>query len=196
MKNDEIKKVQPLLQPHNVVRSPLWQEVAHLYLGCEVLATYNNVSDSRGYLTGITNGGTECEIQLILEDGFNVEEEPYFNLITEVKPVLRSITSMNQIEMEELLIKKYAPNEDIFMQRISSIIFLTHEIKRNIKRGEGVCYSTFRSDGSHYSTGTLSFKNLNPTQFRYLLSLHFDLFELIETGTALNLSELNVVSER
>lgn len=44
-----------------VVRSPLWEDVAHLYLGCQVIGTFNDASGSRGYLTGITNGGTKCK---------------------------------------------------------------------------------------------------------------------------------------
>lgn len=70
------------------------------YLGCEVFGTYNDASGSRGYLTGVINGGTECEIQFFLEDGFNVEEEPYFNNAEEIKPLLRPLSDMTEDERE------------------------------------------------------------------------------------------------
>jgi hypothetical protein len=99
--SDEVTTSCQTIAKPNVVRSPLWEEVAHLYLGCEVIGTYNDASGSRGYLTGITNGGTECEIQFIEEDGFNVSEEPEFNDIKEVKPILRRLETISADEDKE-----------------------------------------------------------------------------------------------
>lgn len=79
-----------------------FRDVVQHYLGCEVFGTYSDNSGSRGYLTGVTNGGADCEIQFILEDGINVEEEPYFNEISEVKPILRRLESMAAEERDEI----------------------------------------------------------------------------------------------
>lgn len=73
-----------------------------LYLGCEVIGTYNDQSGSKGYLTGVTNGGEECEIQFFLEDGVNVSEEPEFSPATETKLILRPISDMTDEERKEL----------------------------------------------------------------------------------------------
>lgn len=76
------------------------KDYLHLYLGCQVIGTYNDASGSKGYLTGVTNGGYDCEIQFILEDGINVEEEPQYNEVKDVKPILRPLSDMTEDEVE------------------------------------------------------------------------------------------------
>jgi hypothetical protein len=71
------------------------EDFIHLYIGCEVFGTYNDNSGSKGILTGVTNGGHECEIQFILEDGINVEEDPEWNETKEVKLILRPLSDKN-----------------------------------------------------------------------------------------------------
>ena len=74
------------------------EDYLHLYLGCEIIGTYDDQSGGKGYLTGVTNGGHECEIQFIREDGINVEEEPQFNEAKEVKLILRQLGDMTDEE--------------------------------------------------------------------------------------------------
>ncbi len=72
----------------------------HLYIGCEVIGTYNDGSGSKGFLTGVTNGATECEIQFLEEDGVNVSESPEWNDVKDVKPILRPLSDMTKEEWE------------------------------------------------------------------------------------------------
>jgi hypothetical protein len=74
-----------------------FKDVAHLYLMCEVIANYDG-EPRKGLLTGVRNGGYEAEIQFYEEDGFNVMEEPTFNEIAEVKPILRPLSDMTEDE--------------------------------------------------------------------------------------------------
>lgn len=143
------------------------KDFIHLYLGCEVLGTYNDTNGSRGYLTGVTNGGTECEIQFILEDGINVEEQPVFNSIDEVKLILRPLSDMSEEEAKELLLMNDGEATKI------------HKITNG-----GITYG-IRNDSEKY---TRYFGSLNPPQFVYLLSRGFDLFELIPAGLAIKQS--------
>lgn len=79
------------------------KDILYLYLGCEVFGTYNDQSGSKGYLTGITNGGQDCEIQFFEEDGINVSEEPEFNDIAEIKPILRPLSDMTEDEIRHFV---------------------------------------------------------------------------------------------
>ncbi len=78
------------------------KDFIHLYIGCKVAGTYSDASGSIGILTGVTNGGSECEIQFFLEDGINVEEEPTWNDAKDVKLILRPLSSMTEEEGKEL----------------------------------------------------------------------------------------------
>lgn len=76
----------------------------HLYIGCELFGIYYcDESERRGILTGVTNGGTECEIQFYLEDGINVSEEPDWQESNKVKLILRPLNSMTEEEDTEVL---------------------------------------------------------------------------------------------
>lgn len=76
------------------------KDYLHYYIGCEVLGQLNG-EKRKGYLTGVTNGGTECEIQFFEEDGINVFEEPEFNTSEEVKVCLRPLSDMTEHERSE-----------------------------------------------------------------------------------------------
>src|SRR5690606_30031023 len=67
---------------------------------------YLNDNGRKGILTGVTNGGHECEIQFYLEDGINVEEDPVWNETKEVKLILRPLSDMTEEEAKELFIAK------------------------------------------------------------------------------------------
>lgn len=77
------------------------EDYLHLYLGCEVMGTEPAWGESRkGYLTGI-HGEYEAEIQFFEEDGVNVSESPAYNKFTQVKPILRPLSSMTQEEADD-----------------------------------------------------------------------------------------------
>lgn len=78
------------------------EEYLHLYIGCEVIGKLND-EPRKGRLTGVTNGGYECEIQFFNEDGINVSEEPEWNESKDVILLLRPISEMTDKEKEEIL---------------------------------------------------------------------------------------------
>ena len=89
------------------------EDYTHLYIGCEVFGTYSDQSGSKGYLSGVTNGGTECEIQFFLEDGINVEEDPVWNDVKEIKLILRPLSDMTIEECGYCKIPPHWSNEDL-----------------------------------------------------------------------------------
>lgn len=71
------------------------------YIDAEVIGKYDD-EDRKGYLTGVRNGGYECEIQFFEEDGFNVKEEPEFNESSDVKLCLRKLSSITDAEWSKI----------------------------------------------------------------------------------------------
>jgi hypothetical protein len=111
----------------------------HLYLGCEVAV---QGEERRGYLTGVTNGAHECEIQYQLADNpHHLEEEPEWANSEDVMLVLRPLSDMTEEERNG-------------MPKSSMMI---------------------TSQGLYYT----------PDLTHYLISKHFDLFGLIESGLAI-----------
>jgi hypothetical protein len=123
---------------------------------CEVMADLNG-EPRKGYLTGVTNGGSEAEIQFFEEDGVNVFEHPEFNLIEQVKPILRPLSSMTEDEFKE---RFYDPASAIFCGSFE----MQYKTFIGLKI-EQVCYP--------------------PDYIAWLLSKHFDLFNLIPNGEAI-----------
>lgn len=76
------------------------------YIGAEVIGKYLD-EDRKGYLSGVNNGGFECEIQFFEEDGFNVFEKPEFNESSEVKLCLRKLSSMSEEVIKECRLLMY-----------------------------------------------------------------------------------------
>lgn len=157
-----------------------FKDVAYLYPQCEILEEGGNV----GTILYIRKFGEELHPFINCSSN-----DPYWGNWQLIKPILRPLSDMKIEEMKELLTLRYHPNEDIFLSQIDEYKFHTDEPKRHIKHGQGVGYSTFRN-GSHYSSGTLSYSSLNPYQFQYLLSKSFDLFGLIESGQAIDKTTL------
>ena len=79
------------------------KDYAPFYLGCKVIGTYDN-KPRKGYLTGVNNGGYDCEIQFFEEDGINVFEHPVFNTIDEIKLTLRPLPDMTKEEKIEMVL--------------------------------------------------------------------------------------------
>lgn len=193
------------------------KEFLHLYLGCEGIADmtlylkgkgkeydlsavpviFDSINRNRAELTdgridqwvGLT---MQCgERGILYYDVFDRLVNCYTHFIHPqyFKPLLRPLSDMTEEEMKELLCLDFAPSDDVFRNMVTEFKFDVNEPQRRTKRGTGVGFSVFK-DGSHYMSGTLSFVDLNPHQFVYLLKLGFDLFGLIEAGLAIDKSKL------
>jgi hypothetical protein len=132
------------------------KDVLHLYLGCEVIGSYND-APRKGYLTGVTNGGTECEIQFFDEDGLNVFEHPEFNTAEQVRLVSRPLSSMTEEDARRL---------NMWAQWHDAVQF-------------------------NYGWDHESFTPENTVK---LLKQGFDLFNLIESGQAVDASTIDETS--
>lgn len=161
------------------------EDYLHLYLGCECIAD----DKKKGRLAAIDLCQSDNSIvMLTVRYSDDIDDWDVLNdnqEMSRVKPILRPLSDMTEEEMYQLLLRQYSPSEDIFTQIVTTVKFNTTEPKRHLKHGSGVGYSGFKSDGSHYVTGTLSFTRLSSEQFTYLLKQGFDLFGLIDAGLAI-----------
>lgn len=148
------------------------KDYLHFYLGCEVIGNYDG--PRKGYLTGITNGGTEAEIQFFEEDGINVFEHPEFNTLDEIKPILRPLSDMTEEEAIEVTkpvvvygdlpnVRKY----ETWVNPFGKIV---------VSWGNGLREKYVPQDEKCFTT----------EQFAFLLKKWFDLFELIDAGLAID----------
>lgn len=153
--------------------------VAHLYLGCRIQHPDGSIAE----LFGVVDKDAHFVNEQTNQCGFCSIDSPLFG-----KPIFRKLESMSEEEMKELLSLWHWPSDDIFRQENFTIKFYPYEPHRNINRGNGIGYSLFRGD-THIQTGTLSFSRLNAAQFLYLLSKHFDLFNLIDNNLAIDKSK-------
>lgn len=165
-----------------------------LYLGCEVFGTYDDASGSKGYLTGVTNGGIECEIQFILEDGINVEEEPQFNEAKEVKLAIRKVSEMKLEEMKELwkvvFNREFGRNGEVGFYDSLAKESKPNDISRWVL-WSGVERLGIQFDGKIWADSDLGKWDYNQHEVtRWLLSKHFDLFGLIPAGLAIDATTL------
>ncbi len=140
------------------------RDYIHFYLGCDAITVKLTPERIDGHMIDLVRHG-------------------YYY----AKPILRPLdcTVMTHDELAELLALQFHPSDVIFRNMIDEIKFEIDGPKWAIGHREGVGYSTFK-DGSHYQSGTLSFSRLNPAQFTFLLSKHFDLFGLIEAELAVD----------
>lgn len=148
------------------------KDYLHLYLGRELFGTYLDASGSRGILTGVTNGGHECEIQFFLEDGINVEEEPEWNEAHEVKLILRPLSDMTEEEGIECATTFFHDCEG-------------KDVK--VEDNYGTKKIIWRTASIHFPDVYYT-----PDITRYLLSKGFDLFGLIDAGLAIDKTKLKV----
>ncbi len=166
-----------------------FSEVAHLYLGCELIGSYR-LEPRKGYLTGITNGGEDVEIQFFEEDGINVFESPEHNTVDEIKPILRPLSDMKIEEGAWCLKETYFshveyPIKDFYLEFVGE-----KQNNPRIQINNDWFYNdlTFGNNGSIWSTRDVIPANtkIKATVFSYLLKQGFDLFGLIENGEALD----------
>jgi hypothetical protein len=194
------------------------KDYGHLYIGCEVMGEYLD-EPRRGYLTGVRNGGYECEIQFFEEDDFNVMEEPEFNEPDKVKLLLLPLSSMTEEDWKKCFelsigafdlsisdkIKKLATTEVLVTLGYGQYVFGFSGCDNDVRIGDGICVYLHRylikEELSVSLTGiTESQSQFNDKQvenvcnvnhiFDYLLSKHFDLFGLIDAGIAIDKTTL------
>ncbi len=115
------------------------------YLGCQIFGSDYDNNCRKGYLTGVTNGGCDCEIQFFTDDGINVEEEPVYDEVKDIKLILRPLSIMTEDE----------------------------------RKAFGCATGTSIGD-----------MEMEAKRISYLLSKHFDLFGLIESGLAIDATAL------
>ncbi|HTH58284.1 MAG TPA: hypothetical protein VL728_19695 [Cyclobacteriaceae bacterium] len=168
------------------------KDYLHLYLGCELIGTYSGNGGAKGYLTGVTNGGSECEIQFIIEDGINVEEEPQWNDSKDIKLILRHISDMTQEERKELwrLIFSFG-NEfnELALNYRGQTMFIDktsyYERPRWLMQ-QGVERLGIEMDGTIWADCDLHHWRYNQHEVtKWLLSKGFDLFGLIDARLAI-----------
>jgi len=160
------------------------KDVIHLLLGCECIGQYDD-ADRRAYLTGITNGGTECELQFFEEDGINVFESPEWSDIEKVRPILRRLASMTEDEMKALwAIVFHRPFPD--SGRIEKSYMQDKKNPRWVLMS-GVERLGIQLNGDIWADSDLHIWQQNPHLLTvYLLKQGFDLFGLIDSGQAID----------
>lgn len=184
------------------------QDYLHLLIGCDVLV---QGEERTGILTGIMNGGYECEIQYrLLDNPHHLEEEPESANYLDVKPILRPLSDMT--DQEIITASKFIcaiPNEKEFNYEIQrchnsvgarfwSGIFTSGQYfsiwnEKNKPGGTG-----------HVEVGWYSDQKIDKRKTRelwkvggcheltiYLLKQAFDLFELIPSGLAIGSTTLH-----
>jgi len=134
------------------------KDYLHLYLGCEVLGEYADDEARKGYLTGVTNGAAECEIQFFLEDGFNVSEYPEWNDSAKVKILLTPLSEMTKEDFRATFFDKE-------LAAIDDAYSFEKQFLNCPKSGDVAMYAR---------------------DFLYLLLKGFDLFNLIPEGLAID----------
>jgi hypothetical protein len=146
------------------------KDILHLYLGCEV-ETPNGI----GILisVGDSERGEDCIVSIQNNDeesGFYGEWTDYTLEHHVIKPRLRQLSSMAEEEFREVLY-------DEATEEFGGITF-TEQFKNaveNINIEDVV---------------------LTPHQTKYLLSKHFDLFDLIPSGLAIDATTINNLNQK
>lgn len=159
----------------------IFQEVSHLYPNVQVLFP----NGKKDYV--------RVQTELSVSDGhFNIKGSYTWHDKKEVKPILRRITSMTQIEAQEVFaicyeqVYSYQPTEVKFWELTTNgnVVGLRSD---EVKHGGGkwnygftICKENieFSVDGRFMSISVLPV-------YVYLLSKHFDLFDFIEDGKAI-----------
>lgn len=143
------------------------KDYLHLYLGCECLG-----NDGKPYTLKPSHFPSNWK------EGINGH-----------KPILRPLSDMTEEEFSECVLLHFGiENRDVVFGTINKIERYS-EPKMLTNFGTALPYRCSK-DGIHVMTGTLSTNSLNPQQFKYMLSKHFDLFGLIPDGLAIDKTTL------
>lgn len=161
------------------------KDYLHFYIG-QIVSADGNEFELRGVeYSGA--GALACNGLVIdgISQGWWIEN-------CDFKICLRPVSSITKDELKEVVFLFFGKhNEDIISQTIGEVKMKPKEPQDRIKYGTSIPYSLFKKDGSHYATATFATNSLNPQQFQYLISKGFDLFELIDTGLAIDKTKIN-----
>lgn len=158
------------------------KDYLHLYLGCEIS---HDTGKCVGSLTSVSFHNAEIFCDYFKRDkGHKVFEGKEWGshviLIERLKPHLRKLSSMTE---EEAII--YG---EIYGIKGAKEI----EVK---PLEDGGVHISFKAGDSAASLFPLSNYGNKPETFRYLLSRHFDIFQLIESGLAIDSSTIQVKNQ-
>lgn len=153
------------------------KDYLHLYLGCQVV-----FEDCCYDLVGINNEIPAEEEQLpvfIYNDHIGHEQSSF----DEVKPILRPLSDMSNVEAHTLYSKYFGKDFALdFSGDTGSANFHPKQVRVKSEHGLRII------NGDDYETGDfMKVAGIVP----YLLSKHFDLFGLIESGRAIDSTTLN-----
>lgn len=145
------------------------KDYLHLYLGCEVQFEFTTVVQRKelrnGKLLGIDMGGIVHEV-LIHCHGYHKAR------LDSIKPILRPLDSMTE-EEQIFICCMHLPND--------------WEIVRLLEQDEDDWAMRLKTkdEEADYKTLYVSKKKFTPELFNWLLKNHFDLFNLIPSGLAI-----------
>lgn len=138
-----------------------FKEVAHLYLGCECRIYEEDMID---FDVDKTQGAYDNKIVF---KGYGVN-------IRFVKPILRPLDSMTEEEMKELVLINRTAGENI----------------KNIHLHNGAVWFDKQVKAmKHWVSDAIQLDQAKANEFLWLLSKHFDLFQLLENGQALTTTQ-------
>jgi hypothetical protein len=148
------------------------KEYIHHYLGCEVAREHKDDRSELffeyGKLVGVSQSEIEPERSVaIIDVGLDHQHEWY---VEETKPILRKLSSMTEEELKEWV-------------GSPALSFTDHYCKKSLGKINHSIYGLYNF---------ISFYG-NSDSIPWLLSKHFDLFDLISSGLAIDKDELEKV---
>jgi len=148
----------------------------HLYLGCECLFIASGSEERRteqGVLVEMPFKGTEWGI---IHSEFLPHEVKIYAFVHDIKPILRPLSDMTEEEKIMLcclnLTNEWKPG---------------HIIQTN---DEDIAAMRVFDHKGNYKSLYIPKNKISPSNFLWLLSKHFDLFGLIESGLAIDKTTL------
>jgi hypothetical protein len=178
------------------------RDILHLYLGCQVCREHKEDRSEKFFeyakLVGVSQSEIEADKSVaILDVGLDHFHEWY---VEETKPILRQLSSMTEEEGVEL----FTIERDGMTHPETALVF---DFRRSgdawrITRMDWPDDHLFVSDSGRIwkvvydrDNGTIiDVLNHQPRMFSYLLSKHFDLFNLIPEGLAIDADTLKTTS--
>jgi hypothetical protein len=153
-----------------------FKEVAHLYLGCDVMATYKKPFDFKGKFIGISM----AEQAIVQHAPLAINQYSYEN----IKPLLRPLSDIQQEDLLPIKDNGLIPDFEILFQRFTG----GYCIELDSVRDDGYCLTIY-PDGSVWcicKDNNENYPYRGGELFAHLLSRGFDLFDLIPRGLAIS----------
>jgi hypothetical protein len=162
------------------------KDIIHFYIGCEVLIDGKEVGRLYGintsYLKSINQIHYDIQTeQMRIEDGedFVMPYNDDFGYELRIKPILRRLEDITDEEFKSYLNwdRLNELYENVRYEKCERAYILTYNIPADI--------------GSYPMSVTVDFIKLLPDQFLWLIKHGFDLFNLIESGQAIDAKTWN-----